>query len=204
MTSEPTPTFGTELSTDRLRLRRFIAADAENLFKLDADPEVMRFITGGAGTPRPTIEQQILPRFIREQDEAGIFGFWAAEHQRSFVGWFSLRALEGLPGEAALGYRFCRAAWGQGLATEGARRLVDRGFQQGGLDRIVATTYEENLGSIRVMQKLGMWFVRSFRLDAAGIAGMDTAEADPANAFPGVDVEYAIDRSNWLAVEHAP
>lgn len=201
MTTGPTAFPGTELSTDRLRLRRFTGSDAEALYHLDSDPAVMRFITGGAGTPRTVVERQILPRFIREQDQAGIFGFWAAEHGGHFIGWFSLRAIDGLPGEGTLGYRLCRQSWGQGLATEGACLLVDRGFRLGNLERIVATTYEDNLGSIRVLQKLGMRFERSFHMDAASIEAMDTAAANPANAFPGIDVEYAIDRSRWLAAE---
>ena len=40
------------LATDRLVLRRFTIADADNLVSLDADPEVMRFITGGIPTSR--------------------------------------------------------------------------------------------------------------------------------------------------------
>ncbi len=188
----------TVLDTPRLHLRRFNEGDAEALYRLDADPAVMRYISGGPETPRAVIEQQILPRFIREQDDAGRFGFWAAEHGGSFIGWFSLRRLDGLPEQAALGYRLCRAAWGKGLATEGARLLLDRGFQAADLEKVVATTYEDNLGSIAVMSKLGMRFQRSFRLQPADIEAMDTAAADAAEPFPGLDVEYAIDRRDWL------
>lgn len=39
------------LETERLRLRAFTEADAEHLVALDGDPEVMRFLTGGAPTP---------------------------------------------------------------------------------------------------------------------------------------------------------
>ena len=141
--------------------------DAQALFDLDADPEVMRFITGGTGTPRAVVERQILPRFIREQDDAGIFGFWAAECSGVFAGWFSLRRTDGLPGEASLGYRLRRQFWGQGLATEGAGFLVDRGFRLGSLEKIIATTYEENLASIAVMTKLGLRFQRRFSAPAA-------------------------------------
>lgn len=185
------------LSTNRLQLRRFTSLDAENLFALDADPEVMNFITGGSGTPRAVIEKQILPRFVREQDETGIFGFWAAELANHFIGWFSLRRLDGLPEQAALGYRLRREVWGQGLATEGAQLLVERGFQLGNLSRIGATTYEENLASISVMKKLGMLFERRYQMDAAGIEAMDTAAADPSEVFPGADVEYVISNSRW-------
>ena len=43
------------LETERLVLRRFTEADADNLFDLDGDPEVMRFLTGGKPTPREVI-----------------------------------------------------------------------------------------------------------------------------------------------------
>ena len=186
------------LRTERLELRRFREADADALFDLDADPAVMRFITGGAGTPRAAIEGRILPRFIREQDIAGLFGFWAAEHDGDFAGWFSLREIDGLPGEAALGYRLRRIYWGLGLATEGAQLLIDRGFRLGGLERIVATTYEDNLGSIAVMRKLGMRFQHRFKMAADELAATDTAVADPDKLFPGDDVEFALERSRWL------
>ena len=127
-----------------------------------------------------------------------MFGFWAAEQAGQFIGWFSLRQIEGLPEQATLGYRLSRSSWGQGLATEGSRLLIERGFRMGNLQQIIATTYEDNLASIAVMTKLGMRFERRYRLGADELAGIDTAAADPADAFPGDDVEYAIRRSDWL------
>lgn len=187
----------THLATERLQLRRFDENDLDNLFTLDGDPEVMRYITGGSSTAKEILRRQILPRFVREQDLAGVFGFWAAEQDGSFVGWFSLRPIDGLPGQATLGYRLRRAAWGQGLATEGGRLLVDRGFRLAELETVIATTYEENIASIGVMKKLGMQFKRAFRMDSTELAAIDTAAAEPIEAFPGVDVEYAVSRAEW-------
>ncbi len=53
------------LETDRLVLRRFTGADADNLIDLDSDPEVMRFLNGGVRTPRDEFEHDILPSFLR-------------------------------------------------------------------------------------------------------------------------------------------
>ena len=187
------------LHTQRLQLRRFSEDDAEALFLLDADPEVMRFISGGAGTPREVIEEDVLPRFIREQDAEEIFGYWAAERCSAFIGWYSLRRVDGRPGEATLGYRLRRKAWGQGLATEGARLLMDRGFQLGALDKVLASTYQDNHASIAVMRKLGLDFQRSFSMTSAELRAMDTAALETSTPFPGLDVEYAIHRTSWLA-----
>ena len=49
------------LETERLLLRRFTHDDVDNLYNLDGDPEVMRYITGGATTPREEIEHVDLP-----------------------------------------------------------------------------------------------------------------------------------------------
>ena len=71
------------LETDRLVLRRFCAADLDELVALDSDPEVMFFITGGRATPREQVEREVLPAFI-----AG--GYWAAVEKVGgrFIGWF--------------------------------------------------------------------------------------------------------------------
>ena len=52
------------LETDRLMLRRFTLADADHLVSLDADPDVMRFVTGGVSTSREEIENELLPAFL--------------------------------------------------------------------------------------------------------------------------------------------
>ena len=52
------------LETERLILRRFTAADVDNLVDLDADPDVMHFITGGRPTSRDEIQNETLPTFL--------------------------------------------------------------------------------------------------------------------------------------------
>ena len=67
-----------ELESERLVLRRFVRADAENLFRLESDPEVMRFLTGGVPTPRQVIERDVLPRMLSDHDHYPELGYWAA------------------------------------------------------------------------------------------------------------------------------
>jgi RimJ/RimL family protein N-acetyltransferase len=61
------------LQTERLRLRRFTAADVDNLVELDSDPEVMRYLTNGKPTARETVEGEVLPSILRcyERSAAG-------------------------------------------------------------------------------------------------------------------------------------
>lgn len=180
------------LETERLLLRRFTADDAPLLVELDSDPEVMLRITGGRPTPREEIESEVLPAFLRHYERWPGYGFFAAVEKVSgqFVGWFHLRPAPGSgEDEPELGYRLRRAAWGKGYATEGSRALIDAAFTELGARRVVAETMAVHTASRRVMQRCGMHLVRTFH-------------ADWPDRIPGDehgDVEYAIEREDWLA-----
>lgn len=195
------------LETRRLRLRRFTPGDGGRLFALDSDPEVMRYLTGGAGTSREHIENEVLPAMIAAYDRYGGLGWWAAETagEGGFVGWFGLHPFDTThPGELELGYRLRREAWGRGLATEGALALLAKAFEEFGATRVVAQTYEENVASRRVLEKCGMRFVRSFRVGLPELVATSTYDASAAEPFAGDDVEYAVDRADWLRARGGP
>lgn len=193
------------LETERLALRRFTEADVDNLVALDSDPDVMRFITGGAPTPRAAIRDDFLPAFLRYYERSDGYGFWAAIEKSTgdFLGWFHFRPPKGSPpDEVELGYRLRKAAWGKGYGTEGARALIRKGFTELGARRVVASTYEDNRASRRVMEKAGMTLVRTFRMTAADMAaqGYDIA---PEDLWEGDDVEYALEKADWERQEAA-
>ena len=181
------------LETERLVLRRFTEEDADNLFELDSDPEVVRFANpGGRTTPYEDIRRRVLPRFLSYYDKYDHFGFWAAVEKSSgrFVGWFHLRPVPDEPEEIELGYRLRRDAWGKGYATEGSRALVKRGFVELGLKRVVAKALVANEASIRVMEKAGLKF--------------ESKSTYPM--YPDRDmemVEYALERDGFRPDEYA-
>ena len=188
------------LETDRLLLREFTAADVDNLVELDSDPEVMRFLNGGIPTPREVIEQRILPGFLREYAEFQGLGVWAAIEKATgeFVGWFAFHPEPGgSPTEVTLGYRLRRSSWGRGYATEGAWALVGNGFARLGVRRVSATTYQDNAGSRRVLEKLGMRLVRRYRMTADDLAGESHHVTNPEDLWAGDDLEYALLASDW-------
>jgi RimJ/RimL family protein N-acetyltransferase len=181
---------GVFLETERLLLRRFTEADIPNLVELDGDPEVMRFINGGRPTPREEVENELLPAFLGHYERYAGYGFWAAIEKSSgrFLGWFHFRPDErAAPGEVELGYRLRKSAWGQGYATEGSRALIDKGFAELGVERVVASTMVVNVASRRVMEKAGLRFVRVFHQPWP-----DYIEGEEEG-----DVEYALLRSEW-------
>lgn len=188
------------LETARLKLRRFTPADVDLLVALDSDPAVMRYLTGGVPTPRDMIEHDILPRFIRSTARLDGFGTWAALEKANgvFVGWFGFRPREDSdPYEAHLGYRLRQAVWGQGLATEGARALIRKGFSEMSVERVVATTYQDNLASRRVMEKAGLRLVRSYCITLEELAATGTLYAQDVELWDGDDVEYALLKVDW-------
>jgi RimJ/RimL family protein N-acetyltransferase len=181
------------LETDRLVLRRFTPDDADLLVQLDADPAVMRYVTGGRATSREEIETDVLPAFLAYH-ERGRWGFWAAIERLSgeFLGWFHLRPHgEDPDDEPELGYRLRASAWGRGYATEGARALVRHGFTELGARRIYAETMAVHTASRRVMEKAGLRHVRTFF----------QPWPDPIDGDEHGDVEYALTREEWEAGE---
>jgi RimJ/RimL family protein N-acetyltransferase len=184
------------LETARLILRQFAPDDLDALVALDADPAVMRYTSGGRPTPRAEMEQRLARYLAYHQQSAG-FGFWAAIEKSSgaFLGWIHFRPLpDAPPDEVELGYRLHRAAWGQGYATEASRALIEKGFAEYGVQRVVASTMVVNVASRRVMEKSGLRYIRTFHQEWP-----DKIDGDELG-----DVEYALTRAEWLNCRPAP
>jgi RimJ/RimL family protein N-acetyltransferase len=179
------------VATDRLVLRRFTTSDPELLVELDSDPEVMRYITGGATTPRIRVETAVLPAMIRDYDRYPGFGAFATytKADGEFIGLcILLPRMDDPPGQAELGYRLRKSAWGKGYAVEASRGLLDYGFTELGLTRIFAETMAVNTRSRRVMEKLGLRYQYTFLPPFAPIEGSEHGE-----------VRYVLDAADWKA-----
>jgi RimJ/RimL family protein N-acetyltransferase len=187
------------VETERMLLRRFTAEDSGLLAALYGDPRVMRFITLQPPSPAE-VESNILPRYLREYGELpdGLGSFAAIERGTSLMaGRFSLKPANsyGLAGGTELGYRLYPAFWGRGLATEGARALIASAFERLHLDRVVATTMADNVGSWRVLEKCGLRRVKTFYYPDADV--MPGAEHG--------DFSYELTSSDWTRqVSHKP
>jgi len=180
------------LETPRLRLRHIVPADLDALVELDADPEVMRYISYGEPTPRARYEQDYLPRFLAYYTSTPLLGYWIAETRADdqFVGWFHLRPDRIDAGEQEIGYRLRRAAWGRGYATELGRALVAHGFERVGAPVISARALRDNAASRRVMEKCGLSHERDFTWPPEVLPGRTAGER--------AGVKYALSRETWL------
>jgi ribosomal-protein-alanine N-acetyltransferase len=146
-----------ELTTDRLLLRPFRTSDAADLQEYANDREWVRY---QVNVPHPFTQQnaqQFVDRFSNPYS-------WSTQPMFAMViggkviGQIYLHFDDSdIENERAeLGYMLSREHWGGGLATEAARAVVDWAFQTYGINRVFAYCDPRNVGSWRVMEKLGM------------------------------------------------
>jgi ribosomal-protein-alanine N-acetyltransferase len=145
------------IATPRLLLRPFAAGDADALFELYGDPEVMTF-TGGPKTREQTEEG--LARLIALYESQG-FGLFAVEHEGRVIGrvGFIVQMVEGVR-EVELAYMIARAAWGRGFGVEACMAARDWGLQHLPSPRLVSLIDPRNLRSLKIAEKLGSRFER--------------------------------------------
>jgi RimJ/RimL family protein N-acetyltransferase len=145
-----------EISTERLILRRWRDSDREPFAALNADPVVREFLQG---TIDRAASDAFVDRIEAHWDEHG-WGLWAVEVPRvaPFVGYVGLWPADFLTGEPAVeaGWRLARGHWGHGYATEAAHEALRVGFDIIGLHEIVSFTVPANLRSVRVMERIGL------------------------------------------------
>lgn len=124
---------------------------------MNADPEVMRYFPA----PLDRAASDALADRIEVGLEAEPYGLWAVQLEAGepFVGFVGLA----VPSFEApftpcveIGWRLARSAWGQGYATEAARRVLAYAFDELGLDEIVSFTVAANRPSRAVMERIGM------------------------------------------------
>ena len=146
------------LRTQRILLRKLTEGDLDELVALDADPEVMRYISDGVPTPRKDYVETLLPRILAWPADDPV-GFYAALWKDRWIGWFHLRPSIGGDDALELGFRLHRVAWGHGLATEGARALAAVAADELRVPWVDGCARPDNQASIAVLEKCGLNYV---------------------------------------------
>ncbi len=157
------PTFPIE--TERLRLRPFTRGDTDAVFAYRQREDVARYLSDGPMTHEAVTE--VLQARVGQEALAleGDKIFLAVELKQThaLIGEVSLilRSYGARQGE--IGYIFHPDYHGQGYATEAGRALLEMGFAGAGLHRIYARCDARNVGSWKVMERLGMRREAHFR-----------------------------------------
>lgn len=165
------------LETDRLRLRAIDGTDAQNMYELNRDPEVMTYLSTEFDTLRGA--QEILPKVVARNEKYGNqLGLFAAieKETEAFIGWFILRPERVTPDDTTnleIGYRLNKRHWGKGYGTEASRALMEKARAQFGARRLFATAMPGNRASIRIMEKLGLRLEKTYTEIEASGKGID-------------------------------
>lgn len=156
---------GAELfKTDRLRCRRWRAADVDDIFAVYSDEEGSRYVGDGKPITFSECERWLAVTAINYGKYG--YGMFAFDDLASgqVVGFGGL-VHPGGQAEAEIKYAFRRTHWGIGLASEIVPRLLQYGASVYALDKIIATVAEGNLASQRVLGKAGMHLVDTLHED---------------------------------------
>lgn len=158
---------GPVIRTPRLTLRPFRPEDAPALFTILSEPHIMQYFPNPT-TPDLGRVERLIARRIEGWETHGR-AFWAMEWGATseLIGWCGLQYLPDTD-ETEVGYLLAKPQWGQGIATEAARRAVAYGFEQLALQQIIGITHPQNTASQNVLRKAGLSFTgpaRYFNMD---------------------------------------
>lgn len=148
----------TMLETKRLILRRMNETDTDSVFAMRRDADVMRFIR----QPQNRAETENWIRLVSSRWETEKLGFCGVFETTSgsFLGWCGVWRLAET-NELEIGYAIAKQFWNCGYATEAAEVFLQYAFENIKPDKITAVAEPENTASRRVMEKLGMKYVKT-------------------------------------------
>lgn len=154
--------------SERLSFKFMDESDGELFFELDQDPAVMRFINAAKPSCRAQINDVFIPRLNRYRNAKNGWGLWQVNISKNnlFIGWILVRPMDFFSDQPQwqdleLGWRFKQLAWGKGYATEAARHIQKTLTEQGNTTHFSAIAVTENIGSIKIMKKLGMKHIKT-------------------------------------------
>ena len=146
------------LATERLVIRPYREDDAMALHEVFGSPEVMKWTPSPPSKDVAETTQRLARTMAFTARQPPGMGLWALERKDTseFLGQVGLFPVEGKGPEVEVAYELAPRIWGHGYATEAARALVDYGFGELGLGRIVALILPDNARSRKVASKCGL------------------------------------------------
>jgi ribosomal-protein-alanine N-acetyltransferase len=167
------------LETERLILRTWLLNDLKDFFEIYGDREVWRYIDPEGVFKNENVARLALQRGTAYQQEHGISHWAAVEKSRGrAIGACGFNLFEGGP-QLELVYHFARQYWGNGYATEAARACLRYAFEKLHPPSVVASTDPQNVASQRVLEKIGLVYDGSIRIDNRDEKFYVAASPDP-------------------------
>jgi len=178
------------VETERLYLRRFEDTDRDAYYQcIYADPEVMRTLPAGKPIAREDFDSRVTRLMVAHWREHG-FGPWVVVHKadQTLIGHCGLTYWPDSP-DVEVFYALAKPYWRKGLATEGARASLRYGFEERGLDHIIAAAFVDNIASRRVLEKIGMTYTGETTFTGLTVAGY-VIKRDEYTSSPPPWVQY--------------
>jgi len=145
------------IETERLRLREFVEDDWRAVLAYQTDPLYLRYYSW---TERTEADVRSFVQMFVEQQRVELRAKYqlavVLKESGQLIGNCGVRITQYARGEADIGYELDPRHWNKGYATEAARAMLDFGFEALNLHRIWAECVAENVGSARVLEKIGM------------------------------------------------
>lgn len=153
------------LRTERLVIRPYREDDATALHEVFGAPEVMKWTPSPASKDVAETKQRLARTMAFTARQPPGLGLWALELKENseFLGQVGLFPVEGKGPEVEVAYELAPRVWGHGYATEAARALIDYGFSELSLARVVALILPDNARSRNVASKCDMTLERPGR-----------------------------------------
>ena len=153
-----------EIFTQRIKLSPVKEIELEELHQIWIQPEVRRYLWDDITIPKTQTQEiitQSLAAFARKR-----YGLWVARliEQSNLIGFTGYWQFFDPP-QTQLLYGLLPQYWGQGLATEMSKSMVDYGFKEYGFKTIYASTDLENKSSLAVLKRLGMSYIKQENID---------------------------------------
>ncbi|GAQ17974.1 ribosomal N-acetyltransferase YdaF [Oceanobacillus picturae] len=151
------------LETERLLLRKVTLHDLEDIYHYGSNEEVSRYVTGDTHHTLSDTKEYV--DFVLNRYENKRVAYWGIEYKGNgkLIGTIDFVSWQTGHRTAEIGYVISSDYWGKGIATEVANEVIKFGFQQMDLVRIQAKCFEKNIGSARVMEKVGMSYEGTIR-----------------------------------------
>ena len=155
------------LETERLILRPLELSDAEDMFAMDNNPSVHKYLWQ---KPYQNIDESIQNiEYIKKQYAENSFGRFATilKDTGEFIGWTGIKFINEEPVNGNInfydyGYRLNEKFWNKGYATEASIAWLDYGFNQMKIEKMNAYTHAQNGASNHILQKVGMNFIEDY------------------------------------------
>ncbi len=149
------------IETERIILREFTLDDVDAVFEYGSSDIINKY-TGDVSLKDKDEAKNIIENVIFKDYKSYGYGRWAVVFKKTnqVIGFAGLKYLPEF-NETDIGFRFLPEYWNKGIATEISKEIIKYGFEKLNLNRIIGIADPKNIGSCKVLEKIGLIFYKT-------------------------------------------